>query len=208
MRPWWALGFVLLAAIPVNAQSATPLGRGDLQAAVGWQNLRTEPTSYGDRWMNGIALVDGAAGWYWTDHLRTQLDAGIGTEGRYYGTTQVGGALPGAFDTVETLVRPVTFAVSQQYQFFRNAYFHPHLGAGLLVRRERVVERHQLYSPYEANRIQGYTTDFTRTRTAAVLDAGFKAYWSQRGFFVTDARLTLRSGIEGLLLRFGFGVDL
>ena len=39
------------------------------------------------------------------------------------------------------------------------------------------------------------------------VSAGFKAYLTQHGFFRSDLKVTLRDGVDEVLLRFGFGVD-
>ena len=39
------------------------------------------------------------------------------------------------------------------------------------------------------------------------VSAGFTAYLTQRGFFRSDLKVTLRDGVDEVLLRFGFGVD-
>ena len=180
---------------------------------MGWQNLRSEPSETRNDWINSIALADAAAGWYWTEHLRTQIDAGIGTAGRAYRIVEVPSGTRANYRSIQTEVRPLTFAVSQQYQFFHNAVFHPHLGAGVLIRTER---RREQYSPLaDFNPVTGqsvviepaHTALRSRTDVAALADVGFKAYLSQRAFFATDARFTIRRNVDGFLLRFGFGID-
>ena len=197
------------------AQSApsVALPRADVQAAIGWQNLRGEPTVSGNNWINSVWFGDAAAGWYWTEHLRTQVDAGIGSAGRIYRIVDAPSGRQPNYQSINTEIRPATFAVSQQYQFFHNAVFHPHVGAGVIVQSETIRDD---FSPLlDFNPATGQSTvvqprhieQRSRTRAAALADVGFKAYLSQRAFFVSDARFTIRGRVEGVLLRFGFGID-
>jgi hypothetical protein len=211
MRPVRALILVLCCAAPASGQTVlTP--RADLQSGIGWQNLSGQPTP-GGAWMHGIVLADGAAGWYWTEHLRTQIDAGIGSHGRQVRTVPRTSTDRQAFDIVISRVQPVSFTVTQQYQFFHNAWFHPHLGAGIQVRRDRFEEQHEATVAFDEDRQQwvqlqpAFTDRFTRTRVAAAIDGGFKAYLSRRAFFVGDARFTVRRTLDGVLFRAGLGID-
>jgi hypothetical protein len=198
------------AAQPVDE---TALPRADVQAAVGWQNLRSEPTLSRDNWINSIAFVDTAVGWYWTEHLRTQIDVGFGSTGQSYRTRNFPSGTRPLYQFVQTDVTPATFAVSQQYQFFHNAMFHPHVGAGVLVRSERLRNEYSPltdFDPATAGTIvvePGHTEQRTSTSVTALADVGFKAYISERAFFASDARFAIRKGVDGVLFRFGFGVD-
>jgi hypothetical protein len=206
---------LLLTASAAAAQPPTdlPLPRADVQAAVGWQNLRGESTLTSNNWMNSIATFDAAAGWYWTEHLRTQVDAGFGSTGRQYRAEQVLDDRTPAYALIDTRVTPNTFAVSQQYQFFHNAVFHPHIGAGLLVRREHVVQQTAPVSVFDPVTRQSTIVqparleERDRTQVRPFTDVGFKAYLTERAFFVTDTRLTIGRRVDGVLFRFGFGVD-
>jgi hypothetical protein len=215
VKAFVTIAALLLAASTVGAQpaAAPPLSRADVQAAVGWQNLRGEPTLTSNNWMNAIATFDAAAGWYWTEHLRTQVDAGFGSTGRQYRAEQVLDERTPAYALTDTQVTPGTFAVSQQYQFFHNAVFHPHVGAGVLIRREHIVERTDAVTVFDPVTRQSTVVqpaqldERDRSQVRPFTDLGFKAYYTERAFFVTDARLTLGRRIDGVLFRFGFGVD-
>src|SRR3954467_11150176 len=84
-------GFVLIAwlagagagAAPTDATAAT--ATADARFVVGWQNLHKEQSTqqYND-WLNGIFYGGAGAGWYWNDHLKTQIDNGAGTRGTQY----------------------------------------------------------------------------------------------------------------------------
>lgn len=214
MKTLATLALLLTASAAAAQPPADPaLPRADVQAAIGWQNLRVDTGLSNNNWINAVALFDASAGWYWTEHLRTQVDAGIGTTARATRFVDRSVGTRTAFQTIDTQVRPATFAISQQYQFFHNAVFHPHVGAGLLVRSERVHEAFSPVTRFDPGAGQsivveaGHIADRSRTNVAALVDAGFKAYISRRAFFVTDARFMFRDRVDGVLFRFGFGLD-
>ena len=103
---------LLLTASPASAQPAAEpaLPRADVQVSVGWQNLRAEPTLSRNNWINSIAFVDAAAGWYWTEHLRTQIDAGFGSTGRSYRVSEPISATRPVYQFIDTGITPATFA--------------------------------------------------------------------------------------------------
>jgi hypothetical protein len=212
----FSLAVIVACTAPGRAQDATAqLPRGDVQSAVGWQNLRGNHSTYGNDWMNAIGAIDGAFGWYWTEHLRTQVDASTGSAGRQYNVEPLTINGNQAYVSSRTIVRPSSVGLTLQYQFFHNAVFHPHIGAGVLLRNERVTEEYESISYFDPVRresvfVQQRHTEGpeNRRRAVPVVDFGYKAYLSQRAFFVNDMRLSLRGGVEGVLFRFGFGIDL
>src|SRR5512138_50821 len=70
----------ILLAGGASAQTPVPaveLPRADAHFVIGWQNLRRDqPQSSYNAWLNGIVYAGGGAGWYWTDHVKTQVDVG------------------------------------------------------------------------------------------------------------------------------------
>jgi hypothetical protein len=209
-----ALLAALLTASAAAAQPVATLPRADVQAAIGWQNLRSDDSTLSrNDWINALAVADVAGGWYWTEHWRTQIDGSLGSTARHTRLIDRSDDKRSAFQTIATDVQPATFAISQQYQFFHNAVFHPHVGAGLLVRHEHLHDDFSpvaRFDPATGQTVvleEGHTGDRSRVDVAALADVGFKAYLSQRAFFTTDARVTIRRGVDGILFRFGFGVD-
>jgi len=201
-----------------TVSETAPLARGDFHAVIGWQNLRQERgdstfDSY-NSWANGIFYGGAGAGWFWNDHLKTQVDFGAGTRGRHYRyrSFTVNGLQTSESALVQ--VQQQSVAVSQQYQFFRNQWFHPHVAAGLDIARETVREEYQpvyAYDPVTRGsrvvapaRIEGPED---RAVVRPFGEAGFKAYMTRRAFFTGDARLMFRNGIDEVLFRIGFGVD-
>jgi opacity protein-like surface antigen len=216
-----AIGAALLVSGTAAAQGEAPAAtasRADFHAVIGWQNLRQDRG--GDtfdsfnNWTNGIFYGGAGAGWYWTEHVKTQVDFGAGTLGRSYRYRQVtiNGVATGESSRVAT--RQQSVAVSQQYQFFRNQWFHPHLGAGLDIARETKREEFQPIFIYDQvtrtsrqvspARTEGPSDDMIVRPFAEV---GFKAYMTRRAFFTGDTRLMFRGGIDEVLFRIGFCVD-
>src|SRR5258708_14785676 len=82
----------LLAAGVAGAQepAPTPGTRADVQFVMGWQNLhKAQPQPYGNDWLNALFYGGAGAGWYCTDHLKTQVDFCAGThrhQDRYHPT--------------------------------------------------------------------------------------------------------------------------
>ena len=194
------------------------LARGDVHVVVGWQNLhkpQTPEENYGNNWLNGIFFGGAGAGWYWTDHLKTQVDFGGGTRAQQYRSAPivVDGISTGVVSS-RLHVQQQSVAIAQQYQFFRNQWFHPHVGAGVDLARETTREEYNpifIFDPItrvsrQVSPPQNEGPDH-RFIARPFAEAGFKAYMTPRAFFTTDARLMFRNGIDEVLFRFGFGVD-
>ena len=208
---------MLPMAMPVLAQPATPpqpVTRADVTGVVSW--LAVEKDSLGpfndDRWHHTIFGAAGA-GWYWNDHLKTEVDLGVGRQSRHYGGRQtIVGGLPTFISTESTFSRRI-LGVSQQYQFDRNAWFHPHVAAGADITWERTIDvtgpivifdsrgQSQIVQPEQREDPR------TEVRVRPFLATGFKAYITPRGFFRSDVRVGFRGGIDEVLVRFGFGID-
>jgi hypothetical protein len=209
---WTAIALVLGAA-PALAQTA-PVTRGDVTGTFGWAFVHKEVRDPygGDDWHSSF-VGSASTGWFWTDHLKTELDFGAGTESRTYFVKleRIDGR--NAQVAVESRSRRRTLGVGQQYQFFHNAWFHPYLAAGANVVWERTTERiDAVYffdgpSPPRTIDPDGAETATHDVTVRPFLAGGFKAYMTPRAFFRTDLRVAIKSGIDEVLLRFGFGVD-
>jgi hypothetical protein len=189
--------------------------RGDAHFVIGWQNIRNDqPQDHYNDWINRIFYGGAGAGWYWNENLKTQVDIGAGTRGRQYSFVQstISGFPTG--QSYETRLQQTSVAVSQQYQFFRNQWFHPRVGVGLDVAREsRIINYQPIYGFDNVSRASRLLvparTEGPNSRIVArpFGEVGFKAYMTRRGFFTTDMRVMARGGIDEVLFRFGFGVD-
>jgi hypothetical protein len=201
---------VLLAGAPAaRAQgAAAPVSRADLSFSVGWFNAeKSELGSYRGRndWYNRSLYGGAGFGWYWTDHLKIEIDGGVttGADLFVYTPTVIEGRQATLYSTYTIGTR--RFAISQQYQFYRNVWFHPFVSGGLDLTWERTRREDEIYL-FPPFRVQPFDTrtEFLARPFAAV---GFKAYFTPRAFFRTDMKLTFDKGVDEALLRFGLGVD-
>jgi opacity protein-like surface antigen len=210
----WLIGAGLAAA---QEPARAPLNRGDVHFVLGWQNIRKEQPSaqsFDNDWLNGIFYGGAGAGWYWTDNLKTQVDVGGGTHANQYRyeSTTVNGL--NTTTSSRLRVQQQNLALSQQYQFFRNEWFHPHIGAGIDIARETTTEEYEPTFAFDSaarvtrqltpRRIEGPDH---RIVARPFVEAGFKGYVTRRAFFTGDSRVMVRGGIDEVLFRFGFGVD-
>lgn len=204
---------LVTAATEASAQTGSRLVRGDLSGTAGWLSAGTVIHSPHDSkdWHSSL-FGTVSAGWYWTDNLKTEIDVGAGTQATAYHFEYI--VIDGRQtyrNSDSTFARRI-LGISQQYQFFRNAWFHPHVAAGANLTWERVTERFHtalvgdLGDPrgLPAPGIEGPNTKFTVRPFVAT---GFKAYMSPRSFFRTDLRVRFHGGPDETQLRFGFGID-
>ena len=203
---------VLLISSPALAQSVPPLPSGDAAAWGGWlavEEAAAPGRGWGDSFFGGLS-----AGRYWTPHLKTELDLGAGTAARMYRIEPVLIDRVRTYQYSESTFSQRTLGVGQHYQFGRNAWFHPHVGAGVHLTWERRTTRYQPLVLYEtggppgrvlreAHTIGPETTMTLRPYVAA----GVKGYVTPRVFFRADARLAFRRGLEESQLRVGVGID-
>jgi hypothetical protein len=207
-------GIAILCSSAAAAQGTpAPLARIDTAGSLGWFSAK-EPVSPDDSdWYSRSAMGSVFAGWYWTDHLKTEMEAGGSTGAALYGgATRTEGTQIG-YESWRYEFATKRVALSQHYQFFRNAWFHPFVGAGLdLTWTTREGEGYVYYPftpgsvrPYEERYVVPESTELDVQPFALV---GYKAYFNSSVFFRNDLRLTLRDGVNEVMLRFGIGVDL
>lgn len=199
-----------------SAQDVAPaMPRADVHFVIGWQNLHhPQPDQNYDDWINDIFYGGAGFGWHWNDHLKTQVDFGSGTHGEQYRFRQFTVNNSIATETSQAAIRQDSVAVSQQYQFFRNQWFHPRVGAGVELARETTTERYQPVFVFDnAARVSRQIfparveEEDARFVARPFVETGFKAYMTRRTFFTGDTRLMFRSGLDEVLFRLGFGVD-
>lgn len=211
-------------ARPVHGQAVTaqPVARGDVTLFTGSFSIDTdeirvrEVEPYHERWAH-MALFEASAGYYWTDHLKTEIGALWTTDGETSGSGVI--TLPAVqvgwvYHTNRFSARQ--FGIGQLWQFGRNAMFHPWIGAGVdVVHIEHELDRPAqfiyvstspgrpaLSLPVEATVLRSVTN-----RALPYAAAGFKAYFNERGFVRTDVKLQLRGGVEQVAWKIGVGVD-
>lgn len=201
-------------AAPVAAQQPRkPLVRADVSATTGWFNASRPIDGADEGWYHRSLYGGLEAGWYWTDNLKTQIAFGGHTRGQLRRGRQVIVEGQPAYEMSEVSLRDRKLTLTGHYQFGRNAWFHPHIGAGIDLSWESSVEQVQpLYFYGEPTRVPRVLRDGrTERRDALVLrpcaEIGFKAYLSPRAFFRTDLRVRTGRRTDEAMIRFGFGAD-
>ena len=182
---------------------------------IAWLAVGNDPPAEGflrQGWEDLFAAGFGA-GWYWTEHWKTELDfLGTTTAETYFSRPIV---VDGAqhFQSVLSSFERRTFGLGVQYQFFRNAWFHPYAGGGLLLTRERRANRFDPVVDFRSGSaprviLEGFTDGpSAKWSGRAFVVTGFKAYVSERAFFRGDLRLGFLDGFKDSSLRAGFGID-
>ncbi len=199
-------------ALAQPAAPAQPRPRADVSATLGWLAVEKKATFGHSDWHQTV-FGSAGAGWYWNDHVKTEVDFGAGREGTQYSGRQIVIEGRPAFETTESKFSRRVLGISQQYQFFRNAWVHPHIAAGVNVTVERVTDIRQpiviFDRPGPGRVIQPERIDGPRSdvRVTPFVATGFKAYLTPRAFFRSDLRVGGRTGLDDVLVRFGFGVD-
>jgi hypothetical protein len=213
---WVVLVGSAAAAAAQTIPTPAPIARTDWSAMVGWFNAdKSEAAheSYND-WYNSSVYGGVGFGWYWTDNHKTEIDFGATSEGDIYESRPIVVNGQPTYTSARVFFNTKKLAVSQQYQGFRNAWFHPHVAAGVDLTWETTREEQFptiLYDNVTRNPrvlVPGQTTGpHTELVVRPFAGVGFKAYLTQRGFFRTDLRFTFGSGVEEVLWRAGFGID-
>jgi opacity protein-like surface antigen len=210
-----ATGWTLPARVSAQSPDSRPLPRGEAAASIGWLNANKSSLSSfsSNNWSNSGLYGGGTFGWHWTEHHKIEIDGAASRSGRFFAYEPI--IVGGVNTTRYSDYRFVTgrLAVSERYQFRHNAWFHPHVGGGVELVRETTREDTEpvfAFDPVTRQTRQVQVPDddaATHITARPCVDIGFKTYLSPRGFFRTDFRLSARSRIEDVLLRFGFGVD-
>lgn len=211
-----ALFLCLLATSPAHAQDQPTgrLPRLDAFGSLGWFNAdKGELAEYND-WYNRSLFGGATAGWYWTNHLKTEVDVGATSRARIYSYETIFIGNTPTSRASEFYFKTRRIALSQQYQFGDNAWFHPHLAAGVDVTAERIEQEDEPVFAFDpvtrtTRVVREELTHPERTEwhTRPFVGGGFKAYMTPRGFFRMDMRFVLKDGVDEVLLRFGFGMD-
>ena len=199
----------LLSAAPALAQSSARITNSDAVGFIGWFNAdKSELTQqqYSNDWYNRSLYAGAAAGWYWTDHLKTEVEVGITSRARLsvYNVDFPGGTPVSRNSTYRFGTSRV--AVGQHYQFLRNAWVHPFIGAGVDVTWEQTDRTDEVYPIQISPREVVYPRQ-TDVRTRPFVTAGIKGYFAERAFIRTDLKLVFDRSVDEALFRFGIGVD-
>jgi opacity protein-like surface antigen len=206
-------GFVLQGASARAQDVAAPLVRADISVGAGWHHARVAAAGEYDEWYHDSVSGSATAGWYWTDHLKTELDLTTTSPGRVnlFTQTVVNGQNTFRYGWIDQGTSGV--ALAQTYQFFDNAWFHPYVGAGLDVVRETTDEHIEPLTSFDRVTGRPRIVDAARGESSArwlgrpVVAAGFKAYMTRRSYFKTDARVRASRRVDDLVIRVGVGID-
>jgi hypothetical protein len=198
---------------PPVSSSVTAV-RPDLSASVGWLNVNKSSLDDYNDWYNRGVQGAVAFGWYWTPHLKTEVEPSASTRVEFDSSREelINGRRAHVVSEFGFSTRRLT--LSQQYQFGENAWFHPHLGAGVDFNWERTARTDRFVYFYDPpgrqpplvpqNVSQPNRTDL---HIRPFVAAGLKAYMTPRAFARSDLRLVIGDRIEEVVLRFGLGVD-
>jgi len=218
MKRLQAFATALLLAAPASllAQDGPPpVMKGDMSGTIAWVNAnKGELTDYND-WHSQAGFSLGG-GKYWTDHHVTRIEVGATTTGEAYSP------VPLVVANQQTVYVPVhtrfsarRVSVMQLYQFRRNEWAHPYVGAGIDAVWDRVETQADpvyVFDPVTRQQrlIQPRTDANQRTSLSGrgVLTGGVKAYMARKAFAVTELRVSIGSRrTEDVQWRFGLGVD-
>jgi hypothetical protein len=192
--------------------AATP--RWDIAGSVGWLNVNKSELSDSNDWYNRSAQGALIFGWHWSTHLKTELEVSASTQAEFYAARDqlINAARVFAVSEYHFATKRVT--ASGQYQFGENAWFHPHVAAGIDANRESIRRfDREVYVYDPAARVPPLVQrplrhpDVTDTHVRPFVGAGFKGYFTQRGFVRSDLRVVLGKRVEEAAVRFGIGVD-
>lgn len=218
-HPLLAALFLAVAASAASAQTTSPpspIARGDVTGTLGWFNANKDELSrdrYND-WYNDSLYGGIGAGWYWTDNHKTEIEVAGTTQGDLYTSWPVVIDNQSTYRSGRYFISTRKLTLSQQYQAYRNVWFHPHIAAGVDFTWE--TTRAELSPVFLYDSVSRTSRQIQPAeRTGADVDfvarpfvgVGFKAYMTPRGFFRTDMRFAIRGGVDEVVWRFGFGAD-
>lgn len=212
MRPsTLAIALALLAASAGGAAAQTTPGlpRLDVAAAFGWHAANEESGRPYDTWYRTSLSRSAGASWYWTEHHVTSVDAGAAGVGELFAEHPDSSLDRQIWGTANYTFTTRHVSIAERYQLGHNAWFHPYLGTGVVVEWvERAGELGPLYDRtgrvIQASRPVPVTTE---RRAHAFLEAGGKAYVSQRLFVRPELRVAFTGSVQHVVTAIGIGVD-
>jgi hypothetical protein len=206
---------LVCGATPALADAQTspaPLPANDVMLALGWAG--SEHVVHNERRWHGSLLVGLSGGHYWTDHLKTELDASWTSprEKDVYETIERQGGF--TYALADYRAHDVRIGVSQIFQFGRNEWIHPYVGIGAdVVRRSSSLERQpQSRTVYLQNRsvpvqIPAASERRTTVFAHAVVKTGMKMYVTEKAFLNTELKFGVRRDVDHVVWKLGLGVD-
>jgi hypothetical protein len=197
----------------VAAQVSLP--RNDAAISLGWSGSEYPLGEY-DRW-RGSLFLGISTGHHWTDHFRTDLEAGwtsrVNTE--TYQEIDIGGVK--TYGIANYRARDFRLTVAPSYQLGRNQWVHPYVGGGAdIIHRQSVLDR-PFQSRFQPGPAVGRSPASitvpavherdVQVRVRPFLKTGVKMYASERSFFVTELKVGFASDLDHALWKLGVGFD-
>jgi hypothetical protein len=212
-----ALATLVCVLVPVLAQAQTdiaPLPRNDATVSIGWFGAEYPEVGTYDRWHASL-FTGFAFGHYWTDHLKTEIEAAWLSEATARTYEDI--VIDGDRTYAESVYRfkDVKVSFGQSLQFGRNAWVHPFVAAGVDLDRLQSIEDRpaQFQNIFLSGRgtrtvlIPQVRETETSVQVRPFVKTGLKMYVSDRSFFSTEVKFGLGSGVEHALWKTGIGVD-
>ena len=202
---------VMPAAAAAQTAPAT-LPSNDARISIGWSGADHDVRDQ-KKW-HGSLLVGLTGGHYWTNHLKTEVDANWNSPGRSerYETIQRQGGFTYALSDYRSY--DIRVGVVQLYQFGRNEWVHPYVGVGIdAVRRHQAIDRvEQSRTVYVQNRTIPVVIPAASERKTTVfaepfVKTGVKMYATEKMFFNTELKVGVKRDVDHVVWKFGMGFD-
>ena len=207
---------ILVCAIfPAWSEAQVTLPRNDAVTSIGWGGSENRLIEY-DRW-RGSLFLGVSGGHYWTDHLKTEVEAGWHSSADHetYQELMIDGLRTSARSMYR--IRDARLAIGQSFQFGRNDWVHPYVGAGADIVRRNIALDRPAQTGYAYNTlpnrppadvvIPALRTNETSVLVRPFVKTGAKMYASERLFFVTELKLGFAPELDHVLWKLGVGVD-
>jgi hypothetical protein len=215
------LFFTVLLMMPAvaGAQSVGPPAppRAEISGSVAWLHVpfdSVSPEFFHDREWTRHATATARGAVYWTEHWKSEVSIARSTSVRTWDTEPVRFGTEVAFRSITHNMQFTRVGFAQVYQFRRNEWVHPSLGAGVLF-QQRSGE--SLYDPALVHRpptgvpvtvAPAERRSLGRSwHSAPFVSAAVKAYVTPQVFFRSDLELAFRREVESVAMHAGFGFD-
>jgi hypothetical protein len=208
------IALVVATLTPFRAAAQTrptppPLPRFDVTASLGWHSANESLSGSYQSWYGQSLSRSVAAGFYWTEHWKSEVDVGWTGAGELWGEHPDSSTALQTYGSARHSFSTRNIAVAQRYQFGHNAMFHPDLAAGAIVEWvEHSGELEPLFGrngmPIQPRRPIAPSVD---RRYAVFVSSGVKAYLNERMFLRSDVRVGFRREMVSVLFNAGIGMD-
>jgi hypothetical protein len=216
-----ALAALVCVLVPsfVHAQSDMPamaaLPRNDVSVSTGLAGVQYRQTeNIYDRW-HGSVFGGINVGHYWTDHHKTEVEAGWLSTAKSEGYEDITIGADRVFVRSDYLFKDLRLSLAQSVQFGRNAWIHPFVAAGvdldyLRTTEDRAPQISSIFVSGRENRsvaVPGIRERDTSIRAVPFAKGGFKIYLSDRAFLVQEFKFGFANRFDHVLWKTGIGID-